>query len=203
MAASAAQTRLTPEEYITFERKALPDAEIIRHEYINGELIAMSGASRAHNLITGNIFGELRTLLRGSRCETYANEMRVSTPTTTSYFYPDVVVVCEEPRFEDDVFDTLLNPTVLVEVLSPSTQVYDRREKFAHYRQLASLQEYVLVSQDKVLVEHYRRQEKQETAPVTGKDWIFTDFQALEEILPLTSIQCELPLQEIYERITF
>ncbi len=203
MVAPAVQTRLTPEEYITFERKALPDAEIIRHEYINGELIAMSGVSRAHNLITGNISGELRTLLRGSECETYANEMRVSTPTTTSYFYPDVVVVCEKPRFEDDVFGTLLNPIILVEVLSPSTQVYDRREKFAHYRQLASLQEYVLVFQDKVLVEHYRRQEKLGTAPVTGKDWLFTDFETLEEILPLTSIQCELPLQEIYERVTF
>ena len=203
MAASAAQTRLTPEEYITFERKALPDAEIIRHEYINGELIAMSGASRAHNLITINISTALHSRLRSSRCETYANEMRVSTPTTTSYFYPDVVVVCEEPRFEDDVFDTLLNPIILIEVLSPSTEVYDRREKFAHYRQLTSLQEYVLVSQDKVLVEHYRRQEKQDTAPVTGKDWIFTDFQTLEEILPLTSIQCELPLQEIYARVTF
>ena len=202
MAASAAQTRLTPEEYIAFERKALPDADIIRHEYINGELIAMSGASRAHNLITINISTALHSRLRGSRCETYANEMRVSTPTTTSYFYPDVVVVCEEPRFEDDVFDTLLNPIILVEVLSPSTQVYDRREKFAHYRQLTSLQEYVLVSQDKVLVEHYRRQEKQDTAPVTGKDWIFTDFQELEESLPLTSIQCQLPLQEIYERVT-
>ena len=203
MAASAAQTRLTPEEYIAFERKTLPDAEIIRHEYINGELIAMFGASRAHNLITGNIFGKLRTLLRGSRCETYMGDMRVSTPTTASYFYPDVTVVCEEPRFEDDVFDTLLNPIILVEVLSPSTEVYDRREKFAHYRQLPSLQEYVLVSQDKVLVEHYRRQEKQGITPVTGKDWIFTDLQELEEILPLTSIQCELPLQEIYERITF
>ena len=199
MAASAAQTRLTPEEYIIFERKALPSAEIIRHEYINGELIAMSGASRAHNLITINISTALHSRLRGSRCETYANEMRVSTPTTTSYFYPDVVVVCEEPRFEDDVFDTLLNPIILVEVLSPSTQVYDRREKFAHYRQLASLQEYILVSQDKVLVEHYRRQGQESTA----KDWIFTDFQALEESLPLTSIQCELPLQEIYERVTF
>ena len=203
MATPAAQIRLTPEEYIAFERKALPDAEIIRHEYINGELIAMSGASREHNLITGNIFGELRTFLRGSECETYANEMRVSTPTTTSYFYPDVVVVCEEPRFEDDVFDTLLNPIILVEVLSPSTEVYDRREKFAHYRHLASLQEYVLVSQDQVRVEHYRREEKQETPPVTGKDWIFTDFQELEESLLLTSIQCELPLQEIYERVLF
>ena len=203
MAASAAQTRLTPEEYIAFERKVLPDADIIRHEYINGELIAMSGASRAHNLITGNIFGELRTLLRGSRCETYMGDMRVSTPTTASYFYPDVTVVCEEPRFEDDVFDTLLNPIILAEVLSPSAEVYDRREKFAHYRQLPSLQEYVLVSQDKVLVEHYRRQEKQENASIARQNWIFTDFQELEEILPLASIQCELPLQEIYERVTF
>ena len=203
MATPAAQIRLTPEEYIAFEREALPTAEIIRHEYINGELIGMSGASREHNLITGNIFGELHIQLRGSECETYANEMRVSTPSTTSYFYPDVVVVCEEPRFEDDVFDTLLNPIILVEVLSPSTQVYDRREKFAHYRHLPSLQEYVLVAQDQVRVEHYRRQETQRTALATGKDWIFTDFQELEEILPLPSIHCELPLREIYERITF
>ncbi len=203
MAASAAQTRLTPEEYIAFERKALPDAEIIRHEYINGELIAMSGASRAHNLITGNIFGELRAQLRSSGCETYMSDMRVSTPPTASYFYPDVVVVCEEPRFEDDVFDTLLNPIILVEVLSPSTEAYDRGEKFTHYRQLASLQEYVLVAQDKVLVEHYHRQEKQRSASVTPKDWIFTDFQELAESLPLTSIHCELSLREIYERVTF
>jgi len=203
MATPAAQTRLTPEEYIAFERKFLPDADIIRHEYINGELIAMSGASRAHNLISMNVSAALHSRLRDSECETYANDMRVSTPTTTSYFYPDVVVVCEEPRFEDDVFDILLNPIILVEVLSPSTEVYDRREKFAHYRQLPSLQEYVLVAQDQVHVEHYHRQEKQDTVPVTPKDWIFTDFQELEEILPLTSIQCELPLQEIYERVTF
>ena len=203
MATPAAQTRLTPEEYIAFERKALPDAEIVRHEYLNGELIAMSGASRVHNLITGNIFGELRNLLKGSGCETYASDMRVSSPLTSSYFYPDVVVVCEEPRFEDDVFDILLNPIILVEVLSPSTEAYDRGEKFGHYRHLVSLQEYVLVSQDKVLVEHYRRQEKHGSAPLKGKDWIFTDFRELEEILPLTSVECELPLQEIYERVTF
>ncbi|MXV84079.1 Uma2 family endonuclease [Candidatus Poribacteria bacterium] len=194
MATPAAQTYLTPEEYIAFERKFLPDSEIIRHEYLNGELIAMSGASREHNLITINVSTALHTRLRGSRCETYANDMRVSTPTTTSYFYPDVVVVCEEPRFEDDVFDTLLNPILLVEVLSPSTKAYDRGEKFAHYRHLSSLQEYLLVAQDEVCVEHYRRQKKQ---------WIFTEFQDIEESLPLASIQCELPLQEIYERIIF
>ena len=203
MATPAAQIHLTPEEYITFEREALPDAEVIRHEYLDGELIAMSGASRAHNLITSNICGEIRAQLKGSGCETYANEMRVSSPLTSSYFYPDVVVVCEEPRFEDDVFDTLLNPIILVEVLSPSTEAYDRGEKFAHYRQLASLQEYVLVAQDRVLVEHYRRQEKQGIASVAGKDWILTDFQEIAEILPIPSIQCELPLQEIYELVRF
>ncbi len=203
MATSAAQTRLTPEEYIAFERKAPPDSEIIRYEYLNGELIAMSGASRAHNLITGNICGELYNLLKSSGCETYMNAMRVSAPVTSSYFYPDVVVVCEEPRFEDDVFDILLNPIIVVEVLSPSTEAYDRGEKFSHYRHLTSLQEYVLVSQDKVLVERYHRPQQHETAPVTAKDWIFTAFQALEDILPLTALQCELPLQEIYERVTF
>ncbi len=202
MAARAAQTHLTPEEYIAFERKAPPDSEINKYEYLNGELIAMSGASRAHNLITGNICGKLHNLLKGSRCETYANAMRVSAPVTSSYFYPDVVV-CEEPRFEDDVFDILLNPIIIVEVLSPSTEAYDRGEKFSHYRHLTSLQEYVLVSQDKVLVERYRRPQKHETAPVTANDWIFTAFQALEDILPLISIKCELPLQEIYERVTF
>ena len=194
MATSAAHTYLTPEEYIAFERKAIPDADTVRSEYVNGEIIAMSGASRAHNLITINISTALHSRLRGSGCETYANEMRVSSGATSSYFYPDVVVVCEEPRFEDDVFDTLLNPILLVEVLSPSTEAFDRGEKFAHYRHLASLQEYVLVAQDQMLVEHYRRQEKQ---------WILTDFRKGEKMLSLPSIQCELPLQEIYERVTF
>ncbi len=203
MAARAAQTHLTSEEYIALERKAIPDADAVRNEYVKGKIIAMSGASREHNLITNNISGELRNLLKSSGCETYASDMRVSSPLTSSYFYPDVVVVCEEPRFEDDVFDILLNPTILVEVLSASTEAYDRGEKFGHYRHLASLQEYILVSQDKVLVERYRRQKKQDTAPVPAKDWIFTAFQALEDILPLTAIQCELPLQEIYERVTF
>ena len=203
MAARAAQTHLTPAEYIALERKAIPDADTVRSEYIKGEIIPMSGASRAHNIITGNIYARLHVQLRGGECEAYANDMRVSSPLTSSYFYPDVVVVCEDPRFEDDVFDILLNPIILIEVLSPSTEAYDRGEKFSHYRHLTSLQEYVLVSQDKVLVERYRRPQKHETAPVTAKDWIFTAFQALEDILPLTAIQCELPLQEIYERVTF
>ncbi len=194
MATRVAQTDLTPEEYITLERKAIPDADTVKTEYIKGKIISRSSSNRAHNLINGNIAGELHTRLKGTECFVFANQMRVSIPAAKSYFYPDVGVVCEEPRFEDDVFDTLLNPIVVVEVLSPSTAAYDRGEKFAHYRQLPSLQEYLLVAQDAVLVKHYRRQERQ---------WIFTDFQNRDEILPLPSLQCELPLQDIYERVTF
>ena len=194
MATRGAQTYLTPEEYIALERKAIPDAETVRSEYMKGEIIAMSGASFAHNLITMNISARLHDRLRDSRCVVFANEMRVSIPSVKSYFYPDVGVVCGEPRFEDDVFDTLLNPIVIVEVLSPSTEAYDRGEKFSHYRQLQSLQEYVLVSQDKVHVDHYVRHATQ---------WILTDFRELEQHLPLTSIQRELPLQEIYESVSF
>ncbi len=194
MATPAAQTHLTPEEYIAFERKFIPDSEIVRHEYMNGEVIPMPGASFAHNLITMNISVRLHTSLQGTDCVVFANDMRISIPTARSYFYPDVGVVCEEPRFEGDIFDMLLNPIVVVEVLSPSTEAYDRGEKFAHYRQLTSLQEYILVAQDKICVEHYRREEKQ---------WVLTDFQRLDEILHLSSTPCELPLQEIYARVTF
>ena len=194
MAIKTTQSHHTPEEYIALERKAIPDAEIVRSEYMNGEIIAMSGASFAHNLITINISASLHARLIDSGCVVFANEMRVSIPTAKSYFYPDVGVVCDEPRFEDDVFDTLLNPIIIVEVLSPSTEAYDRGEKFAHYRQLQSLKEYILVSQDKVSVEHYFRQAEQ---------WILTDFQNLEQQLPLTSIQCKLPLQEIYQNVPF
>ena len=194
MATRAVQTYLTPEEYITLERKAIPDADTVRSEYINGEIINMPGASFAHNLITNNISGELRARLRDSECAVFANDMRISIPTAKSYFYPDVGVVCGEPCFEDDVFDTLLNPILVVEVLSPSTEAFDRGEKFAHYRHVTSLQEYVLVAQDQIRVEHYYRQERQ---------WVFTDFEKHDEMLSLPSIQCELPVQEIYERVTF
>ena len=194
MTMKVSQAYFTPEEYITLERKAIPDADIVRSEYVNGEIIAMSGASFAHNLITMNISVSLHAHLRSRECVVLANEMRVSSPRTSSYFYPDVVVVCGEPRFEDDVFDILLNPTIIIEVLSPSTEAYDRGEKFSHYRQLQSLREYILVSQDKVCVEHYVRQ---------AEKWVLTDFQELEQHLPLTSIQRELPLQEIYESVPF
>ena len=187
MSSLAAQTVFTPEEYLVSERKAT-----LKSEYINGEILAMSGASNAHNLITLDIGTELNIQLRERECLVYTNDMRVRTSPMGSYFYPDVVVVCGEPHFEDNVFDTLLNPILVIEVLSPSTEVYDKGEKFRHYQELTSLREYVLVSQDRVRVEQYRLAKTQ---------WVQTEFRAPEDMLPLVSIGCELPLQDIYRRV--
>lgn len=187
MSSIAARTYLTPEEYLAFERKATT-----KHEYLAGEIVAMSGASFDHNFITGDVFGELRTQLRGGRCKAAASDMRVKVSKTGSYFYPDIVVFCGEPQAEDSVSDTLLNPIVIIEVLSPSTEARDRGEKFWHYQQLASLQEYVLVSQDQVCVEHHLRE---------GAYWLRTEFRKLEDSISLPSIACELQLRDIYNSV--
>jgi len=187
MSSAVAQTYPTPEEYLAFERKATT-----KHEYLNGQIVAMSGASFAHNFITVNIATHLNIQLMDGECRVATSDMRVKVTEIDSYFYPDVVVVCGEPVPEDNVFDTLLNPTVIVEVLSPSTETYDRGEKFEHYQQIASLKDYILISQDKVHIEHYCRQE-------TG--WLQTEFAELEDVLSLRSIDCELRLQDIYRRV--
>lgn len=184
MSSIAARTYLTPEEYITAERKAT-----LKSEYLSGEIVAMSGASDAHNLITMNVAAGLYNQLTERGCRVYASDMRVGIGEGVSYFYPDIAVTCDKPRFEDDAFDTLTNPQVIVEVLSTSTESYDRGEKFARYRQLESLQEYILISQDRVMVEHYLRQ---------GNQWILSEFSALENVFPLTSIGAELTLNHIY-----
>ena len=144
MTSVAIQTQLSPEEYITRERKA-----ITKSEYVSGKIIAMAGASYQHTVITMNISGELYGQLKDRECTVHTNDMRVKASATSSYFYPDIVVVCDKPRFEDDTFDTLLNPIVIIEVLSPSTEDYDRIDKFSHYQKLTTLQEYILVSQDR------------------------------------------------------
>lgn len=194
MATSAAQTILSPEEYISFERKFVPDAETVRHEYVRGKIISMSGASRAHNLISFNIAAELHPQIIDRDIEAYLGEMRVCSPTIASYFYPDIVVVSQEPEFEDDVFDTLLNLIVIVEILSPSSEAFDRGEKFSHYRQIESLQEYIIVSQDKVNVERYQSR---------PEEWGYTSFQDLNQQVPVVSIESELSLQRIYQGVTF
>ena len=186
---SAAQALLTPEEYLARERKALT-----KSEYRDGRIYAMPGASREHNVITGNTLVEIHVQLRNRVCEVYPSDMRVKVSSTGRYTYPDVVVVCDEPQFEDSHFDTLLNPTVLIEVLSSSTAAYDRGDKFAAYQKLDSLREYVLISQDSVCVEHYLRQEQ---------DWNLTEFRSLDDVFSLVSIGCELSLQAIYAKVQF
>ena len=181
---------LTAAEYLAFERKSEE-----RHEYYDGEIFAMSGASRRHNLVTVNISGELRQQLKGRPCETYSADMRVFVPATGLYTYPDVVVVCGEPQFQDDEFDTLLNPTVIIETLSPSTERYDRGQKFWHYRSIASLQHYVLAAQDEYCVDCY-------TKEADGR-WFLHDARALaHDTVELTAIQCRLAMSEIYDKVT-
>ena len=187
MASAAVQTSLTPEEYLAFERKATT-----KHEYLNGQIVAMFGASFAHNFLTMNVANQLYNQLIGGECQVAASDMRVKVTEIDSYFYPDVVVVCGEPRAEDDTFDTLLNPVLIVEVLSPSTEIYDRGEKFEHYQQIASLKDYILSSQDEVHVEHYCRQ---------GSRWLRSEFRELADVLSLFSIDCELRLQDVYRRV--
>ena len=187
MPSLAAETFFTPEEYLTSERKAT-----VKSEYLSGQIIAMSGVSLAHTRIIADIVTELNIQLRGRDCEVISNDMRVKTGVKGAYFYPDVVVFCGDPEFEDNVFDTLLNPTVVVEVLSPSTEVFDRGEKFAQYQELVSLREYILVSQDRIRVEKYRLMKMQ---------WVATEFRRYEDVLPLVSIGCELPLRDIYRRV--
>lgn len=183
------KTYYTPEQYLEMDRQAER-----RSEYVNGEIMEMAGASREHNLIVTNLVRELSGLLRGRPCETYSNDMRVKI-SPARYTYPDVVVACNGPEFEDSAVDILLNPFVIMEVLSPSTENDDRSWKFFHYRQLETLTDYVMLSQYQSLVEHYTRQPD-------GR-WVLTELRGPASVLRLPSIGCELPLPAIYERVEF
>lgn len=184
------KTKLTPEEYLDFERKAEE-----RHEYFDGEIFAMSGAKRNHNKISTNLSGLVWQHLKGKNCESYSNDMRVFVPATGLYTYPDLVVVCGEPQFQDDTFDTLLNPVLLIEVLSDSTESYDRGRKFQHYRSIESLQEYILVSQTEARVEKYVRH--------GDGFWLLSEAVGLDSEIEFSSIECLIPLVEIYDKIDF
>ena len=182
------QPYISPAEYLRLERQAE-----YKSEYLNGEIFAMSGASRKHNLLTVNISASLNQQLRGKACEVYASEMRVKVRATGLYTYPDVVVVFGEPQLEDEYLDTLLNPTVLVEVLSKSTERYDRIAKTSYYRTLDSLKEHLLVSQDEIRVEHYVKQ--------ADGTWLLIEHRSLDSDVELQSIGCSLGLRDIYDKV--
>lgn len=179
---------ITPEEYLARERQADH-----KSEYLQGTITAMVGTSRAHNLIVWNVLASLHGQMRGRACEAYGPDMRVKVSPTGLYTYPDVVALCSEAQLEDAQQDILLNPSTIVEVLSPSTEAYDRGARFAHYRTLAALQEYVLIAQNTPRVELYERQ--------PDARWLLTAVESLAAAVTLPSIGCVLTLAEVYERV--
>jgi len=180
----------TVEEYLAMER-----ASDEKHEFLDGEIYLMSGASENHNIIVGITLGILYNQLRKRPCSFYPSDMRVKVKGSGLYTYPDITVVCGTPEIERMDQDTLLNPTVIIEVLSPSTESYDRGKKFQHYLSLDSLQEYVLIAQDQARIERYLRQ--------PNGEWLFAAAVGLEAVIELSSIQCTLVLADVYERVSF
>jgi|SRR5215813_3333859 len=182
-------TFLTPEQYLEIERKAE-----YKSEYFGGQMFAMSGASREHNILSTTLSALLFPQLSGRSCELYAHDMRVQVAHTGLYTYPDVIVVCGQPHFTDEAVDTLLNPTFVAEVLSPSTEAYDRGRKFEHYRSLESLREYLLVSQDRMHADLFTRQ--------PDGIWALREASQSEDTLEFRSIACHISMAELYSRVT-
>ncbi len=184
MSTPARKARLTPEEYLAIERAAE-----FKSEFYDGQMDAMSGASYEHSLINANLLANLGNQLRGGPCRALVNDLRTAL-TQGNYAYPDLVVVCGKPQFIDDQFDTVTNPSVIIEVLSPSTQKWDRGGKFAHYQRIATLQHYVLIGQDAPTVERRDRQ--------TDGSWLATEIAWRDGVLTLDSIGAAVPLREVY-----
>ncbi len=186
--ASHARSFASPEEYLEWELQTEH-----KNEYLNGQIFAMAGVSIPHGQIAGNIFGNLFSKIKGGPCRIYGSDVRVRTEGASMYTYPDVVVACGEIKLQKyKGTDTLLNPIVIFEVLSPSPEKYDRRKKFQMYREISTLQEYILVSQDKVLVERYVRQ--------PDGEWRRFALDSLEATLDLPSISAKLKLADIYDQ---
>jgi Uma2 family endonuclease len=193
--AAQPHTRLTPEEYLELER-----ASETKHEYYNGYMYplfghAMAGGSPNHAIISGNLIGELRSALKKRPCTVTGSDLSVRLAPNGPYVYPDVAVVCGEAKYGDARQDTLLNPALIIEVLSPSTEGRDRGLKAAQYRTMTSLQEYALVSQSEARVEVFRRQ--------AGGNWLLSEVSGLEGVCTFESVDCNLALAEIYDKVTF
>lgn len=187
MGHAAERIRMTEEEYLAFER-----ASDERHEYADGEIFAMAGASRRHSRIAMRIGAELVYALRLRPCEVYNNDLRVFIPQSRRYVYPDGSVACGKIEMADNEQDTLLNPRVVVEVLSPSTEEYDRGDKFTHYKTIPSLVHYVLASQDKPFVEVFTRQ--------LDGSWTCVSYEAGQRIV-LPAIECEIDVDQVYSKV--
>jgi Uma2 family endonuclease len=181
----------TPEAYLLFERESAS-----RHEFLDGEIYQMAGESLSHSRVCMNLAREVGNKLKGKPCEALSPNMKVRTSSASLFAYPDLTIVCGEPLFHDTKKDVLVNPQVIFEVLSPSTENYDRTTKFQKYRMgNETLTDYVLVSQDKIFIEHFTKQ--------ADGNWVYRSYGETDDILEFETIGCDLNLREIYDRIDF
>ncbi|MFO1431360.1 MAG: Uma2 family endonuclease [Candidatus Competibacteraceae bacterium] len=183
---------VTVADYLAKERA--PES-VIRHEYLDGNVLAMAGESLEHSTICTNLIYLVVGQLRGKPCRALSPNMKVRTTPTGLYSYPDLTVVCGEPIFHDEHRDIVVNPTVIVEVLSPSTEAFDRGTKWIRYQQITTLSDYLLIAQERPLIEHFVRQ--------ADGHWLYSITEDLTQSVEIASIDCHLPLAEIYERIVF
>jgi Uma2 family endonuclease len=190
MSAVPKPRKMTVEEYFAIEEKA--DR---KSEFFDGEMFLMAGASREHNIVLRNLVGEIYILLKGSKCQVFFNDLRLKVGRTGLYTYPDLLIVCEKPEFAPENRNTLTNPTLVIEVLSESTERYDRTTKFRFYKRLPSLKEYILVTQDEPLVERYVRND--------DGSWAQTDFEGLENAMSFASVPVKMPLADVYRGVEF
>ncbi len=188
--ASASVPYLTPEQYLEIECQAE-----FRSEYLHGEMFAMTGASFQHARIVSRTSNELGLAVRGRNCDVLTTDMRVHVPATGLYTCPDVMVTCGPVQLQDKHQDILLNPILIVEVLSPSTMNYDSGEKFRHYRSIPSFREYLLLAQHEIRAEHHVRQ--------PDGSWVFREYSGATDVVRLESIDCALALALVYERVEF
>lgn len=179
---------ITEEEYVAFE-----ESSDRKHEYYQGDMYAMTGGTEPHNLLAGNTYASFHAQLRRRECRVYTSDQRIKVMATGLHTYPDVTVVCGHPQFVAGSRLTVTNPTVIVEVLSPSTERYDRGMKFRHYRMIPSLQDYILISQDDHRIEHYMRQDTD--------IWQLHEAVGLQTQITVRSITCVLTLEDVYEKV--
>ncbi|GEO08617.1 Uma2 family endonuclease [Segetibacter aerophilus] len=176
---------ITDQEYLAFERTSQE-----RHEFYRGEIFLMSGASFKHNIIEDNLRVIIGGFLKGKKCRSFGSNLRIHIPKNTLYTYPDILIVCDKPVFVDNEFDTLLNPAVIIEILSPSTGNYDRGAKFDLYREIESLKEYILIDSTSTHCIHYLK-----NADLT---WTLSEAKNLADTFEVTAIALQLQLSDVY-----
>jgi Uma2 family endonuclease len=181
---------ISQEEYLEMERASLE-----KHEYYQGEIFAMSGASLKHNDVFSNLFGEIQGKLKGKNCRPYGSDLRIHVPKNSLYTYPDISIICDKADLTDDKFDTATNPTVIIELLSQSTRNCDKLEKFSLYRDIDSLKEYILVDTQKIHIENYVRN--------ADNTWQLTDYNAISDNLIITAVNISVSIADIYSGLSF